>query len=341
VAEDEGLDFMEKSGLLQGIDDARIVTDFAVGASGVGPVMGFDSGDFFPYADPAPVDVSGGSRPEIPGSVSHSRGDMVTTKLEKSIVVNVPIRTAYNQWTQFQEFPRFMGAIKSVTQLSDDRLEWVAEIAGVRRRWEAKILEQIPDQRIAWAATEGATNAGAVTFEDLGRGQTSVRLSMEFEPEGLIELVGDKLNVVAKQAEGDLDRFKAFIEAERYPTGSWRGTVAATSVVGTPGVDDAVGSHGDTGRAGVSKKLVAGAAAAAASVIAAAGARRGHGNVDKDGGKDDGARENAEWPAKTLDVGIPAVDRPSAAADADLGGAERTGRHQTDLGSIRTGADDI
>ena len=97
----------------------------------------------------------------------------MTTTVEESILVNVPVSTAYNQWTQFQEFPQFMAGIKSVRQLSEDRLEWVAEIAGVRRRWEAKILEQIPDQKIAWAAIEGATNAGAVTFEDLGGGQPS------------------------------------------------------------------------------------------------------------------------------------------------------------------------
>ena len=199
----------------------------------------------------------------------------MTTKVEKSIVVDVPIRTVYNQWTQFQQFPRFMGGIKSVTQLSDDRLEWVAEIAGVRRRWEAKILEQIPDRKIAWAATDGATNAGAVTFEDLGRGQTSVRLSLEYEPEGLVEKVGDKLHVVGKQAEADLDRFKAFIETQRYPTGSWRGTVAPTSEVGTPGIDDAVRSQSHHGKAGVSGKVVGAAAAAVAGVVAAATARGG------------------------------------------------------------------
>ena len=174
----------------------------------------------------------------------------MTTNVEKSIVVNVPVSTAYNQWTQFQDFPQFMGGIKSVTQLSDDRLEWVAEIAGVRRRWEAKIIEQIPDRKIAWAATEGATNVGAVSFEDVGGGQTSVRLSLEYEPEGLVEKVGDKLNVVARQAEGDLDRFKAFIEAEGYATGAWRGSVAEGSGVGTPRIDDADESRGDSGRAG-------------------------------------------------------------------------------------------
>src|SRR5215207_1797656 len=119
-----------------------------------------------------------------------------------------------------------MEGVESLRQLSDDRLEWVAEIAGVRRQWQAKILEQVPDQRIAWAATEGATNAGAVDFEDVGGGQTRVHLTLEYEPEGLIEKVGDKLNIVENQAEADLDRFKAFIESERYATGAWRGSVS-------------------------------------------------------------------------------------------------------------------
>ena len=144
----------------------------------------------------------------------------MTTKVEESILVNVPVSTAYDQWTQFEDFPEFMGGITSVKVLSEDRLEWVAEIAGVRRRWEAKILEQIPDRRIAWAATEGATNAGAVTFEDLGGGLTSVRLSLEYEPEGPVELMADSLNVVAERARGDLDWFKAFIESEGHATGA-------------------------------------------------------------------------------------------------------------------------
>ena len=126
----------------------------------------------------------------------------MSTRIEKQIMVNVPVSTVYNQWTQFEEFPHFMGGVKQVTQLGDDRLEWVAEIGGVRRRWEARILEQVPDRKVAWAATEGATNAGAVTFEDVGGGQTSVRLTLEYEPEGLVEKIGDKLNIVEKQAEG-------------------------------------------------------------------------------------------------------------------------------------------
>ena len=200
----------------------------------------------------------------------------MTTKVEKSILVNVPVGTAYNQWTQFEDFPQFMNGIKSVTQLSDDRLEWVAEIAGVRRQWQARILEQVPDQKVAWAATEGATNAGAVTFQDVG-GQTSVHLSLEYEPEGLVETVGDKLNVVEKQAEGDLERFKAFIESEGYATGAWRGSVNQGSQVGTPGVESAASSHGDDGKAGVSPTAVAagvGLAAAGAAAVAAASRKK-------------------------------------------------------------------
>src|SRR3712207_3452110 len=188
----------------------------------------------------------------------------MTTQVEKSILVNVPVSVAYNQWTQFEEFPHFMGGVKKVTQLTDDRLQWVAEIAGVKRQWEARVLEQVPDQKVAWAATEGATNAGQVTFEDLG-GRTRVHLYLEYEPEGLVEKVGDKLNVVENQAEGDLERFKAFIEAEGYATGAWRGSVETSGHVGTPGVEHAAETRGDTGKAGVSGKAVAAGVGAAAA----------------------------------------------------------------------------
>lgn len=228
----------------------------------------------------------------------------MTTKVEKSVMVNVPVSTAYNQWTQFEDFPQFMGGVKSVTQLSDNRLEWVAEIAGVRRQWQAKILEQVPDQRIAWAATEGATNAGAVAFEDVGGGQTRIHLTLEYEPEGLIEKVGDKLNIVENQAEADLDRFKAFIESERYATGAWRGSVSEGAGVGTPGLDDAAASRGDTGKAGVSGKVVAGAAAGAATVAGVAAAAAAAGK-----------RSDDDAPADTtgMDVGTPLAARPEPA----------------------------
>jgi len=203
----------------------------------------------------------------------------MTTKVEKSIEVNLPVSTVYNQWTQFAEFPHFMNGITSITQLGGDRMLWVAEIGGIRRQWEAKVLEQVPDRKVAWAATEGATNAGSVSFTDLGD-RTRVELYLEYEPEGLVEKVGDKLNVVENQAEGDLDRFKAFIESEGYATGAWRGTVPAAGHVGTPGVEHAAGSRGDDGHAGVSGKAVAtgiGVATAAAvgiAAVAAAGTKK-------------------------------------------------------------------
>jgi uncharacterized membrane protein len=197
-------------------------------------------------------------------------GAAMSTKVEKRILVNVPVSVAYNQWTQFEEFPHFMSGIKSVTQNDDQHLTWVAEIAGVRRQWDATILEQVPDQKVSWAATEGATNSGAVTFEDVGGGQTQVHLVLEYEPEGWVEKVGDKLNVVENRAEGDLERFKAFIESEGYATGAWRGSIGTQSPTEEPGIDAAAGSRGDSGKAGVSGKVAAGIGLAAAGAAAAA-----------------------------------------------------------------------
>ncbi len=194
----------------------------------------------------------------------------MTTKVEKSIQVDVPVRTAYDQWTQFEDFPHFMGGVKEVRQLDDRRLHWVAEIAGVRRQWEATVLEQEPDRKVAWAATEGATNAGAVRFESAGAGSTIVYLELEYEPEGLVEQVGDKLGIVERQVRSDLERFKKLVESQGYASGSWRGSINEELDVGTPTADTAYRSHGDSGKAGVSGKVVAGAAAAVAGVAAAA-----------------------------------------------------------------------
>jgi hypothetical protein len=234
----------------------------------------------------------------------------MSTRVEKSILVNVPVSTAYNQWTQFQDFPHFMSGIKSVTQLGDDRLEWVAEIGGVRRQWEARILEQVPDRKVAWAATEGATNAGQVTFEDLA-GQTSIHLTLEYEPEGLVEKVGDKLNVVENQAEGDLERFKAFIEAEGYASGAWRGTIGEGTTLGAPGVEDADASRGDSGKAGVSGKVAAaaGVAAAAAAAVGIAAATKGKDSEDTDA--------EAASLAVTPDATVPPVET-GAIVDEDV-----------------------
>ncbi len=193
----------------------------------------------------------------------------MTTKVEKSLQVDVPLRTAYDQWTQFEEFPHFMGGVREVRQLDDRRLHWVAEIAGVRREWDASVLEQVPDQKIAWAATSGATNAGAVWFEAAGPDSTIVHLELEYEPEGLVEKAGDALGVVERQVRSDLERFKALVESEGYASGAWRGSINEHLDVGVPGADAAVGSHGDKGKAGISGKAVAGAVAAVAGVAAA------------------------------------------------------------------------
>jgi hypothetical protein len=160
----------------------------------------------------------------------------VSTKVEKRIVVDVPVGTAYNQWTQFEDFPHFMGGVESVTQLSDDSLKWVAHIAGVRRQWEARILEQVPDRKVAWASTESAHNAGAVEFEDAAGGTTTLILTLEYQPEGVVEKVGDLLHIVARQAEADLKKFKKFIEHEGHAAGAWRGAVrdAGTGAAGAP-----------------------------------------------------------------------------------------------------------
>ena len=201
----------------------------------------------------------------------------MTTKVEKNIIVDVPVSTAYNQWTQFEEFPRFMGGVQQVEQLDDVRLHWVAEIAGVKREWNAEILEQRPDEKVAWAATEGATNAGAVYFAPIGLSKCEVRLELEYEPEGVVEKVGDALNIVERRAQADLEKFKSYIESKGSESGSWRGEVAGTTA-GTPGVDEAT-SQGDSGKAGISAKAAtAGVAAAAAGVAAAAAASKAKSN---------------------------------------------------------------
>ena len=257
----------------------------------------------------------------------------MTTKVEKSILVNVPVSRAYNQWTQFEDFPQFMGGVKSVKQLEDDRLEWIAEIAGVRRQWTSRILEQVPDRKVAWAATEGATNAGVVTFEDVGGGQTSVHLTLEYEPEGLLEKVGDKLNIVENQAEADLDRFKAFIEAEGYATGAWRGSVNEGAAAGTPGLAEASSSRGDAGKAGVSGKTVAAGLGAAAAAAVGAAAVAG-----KKTSADDDTNDKPR-----MDVGIPFEATPTytgqaEAAPPDQGGATYGGAApSTDVYTDRSG----
>ena len=145
--------------------------------------------------------------------------------IEKSIDVHVPVRTAYNQWTQFEEFPRFMEGIQSVRQLDDTHLHFVANVGGRTKEWDAEITEQEPDMRIAWASTSGAKNGGVVTFHHISERTTRVTLQMDWEPQGIVQNVGDKLGFDERRVKGDLERFKTFIEDRGAATGAWRGTV--------------------------------------------------------------------------------------------------------------------
>ena len=148
------------------------------------------------------------------------------SNVEESIDVMVPVQTAYNQWTQFEEFPKFMSNVKEVRQIDDTHLHWVAEIAGRRKEWDAVITEQTPDQRIAWTNTDGAKNAGVVTFHRIGEAHTRVMVQMDVEPDGAVETIGDTGGVVlSREVKGDLDRFKKMIESRGEETGAWRGEV--------------------------------------------------------------------------------------------------------------------
>ena len=152
----------------------------------------------------------------------------------KTIDVDVPVGTAYNQWTQFEEFPRFMEGVEEVRQLDDKRLHWRAKIAGKEEEWDAEITEQTPDQRIAWRSTTGATNNGTVTFRPIDDQHSMVSLELEYEPAGLVETVGDKVGLVGKRVEGDLQRFKEFIESRPRETGAWRGEIHGARVEENP-----------------------------------------------------------------------------------------------------------
>jgi uncharacterized membrane protein len=145
--------------------------------------------------------------------------------IEKSIEVNVPLRTAYDQWTQFEEFPRFMEGITKVTQHGDKQVYWHANIGGVEKEWDSVITEQTPDQRISWRSTTGAQNDGTVSFRPLGDASTEVMLHLDYEPEGIVENIGDALGIVERRVEGDLQRFKEFIEQRGVESGGWRGEI--------------------------------------------------------------------------------------------------------------------
>ena len=156
---------------------------------------------------------------------AREQGGKTIETIEKSVDIHVPLHTAYNQWTQFEEFPRFMEGVESVKQLDDTRLHWVANVGGERKEWDARITEQIPDRHIAWRSEGGEFTSGKVSFQPLGSGDTRVTVQLSYAPKAFTEKIGDMLGVVSRRVEGDLKRFKDFIESRGHETGAWRGTV--------------------------------------------------------------------------------------------------------------------
>jgi uncharacterized membrane protein len=147
--------------------------------------------------------------------------------IEKSIEIEVPVKAAYNQWTQFEEFPQFMEGVKEVRQVDDTHLHWKAEIGGKEKEWKAEITEQIPDTRIVWTSVGGVWAGGTVTFHRVSDATSQVMLRLEYEPQGFVENIGDATGFVTRRIEGDLQRFKEYIERRGQETGAWRGTIKA------------------------------------------------------------------------------------------------------------------
>ena len=145
--------------------------------------------------------------------------------IRESVEVAVPVRTAYDQWTQFEQFPRFMAGVESVHQLDDTHLHWVAEVGGHRAEWDAEITEQIPDARIAWRSTSGRETNGLVTFDALEPARTLVTVDFEYETEGVTEGLGSVLGIDDRHVKADLERFRELIETQGEATGAWRGEV--------------------------------------------------------------------------------------------------------------------
>jgi uncharacterized membrane protein len=154
-----------------------------------------------------------------------SRGAGMASTVEEAIEVDVPVRTAYNQWTQFEDLPKFMDSVHEVRQLDDKHLHWRASIAGKEEEWDAEITEQIPDKRIAWRSIGGVQNAGVVTFHKLSDDKTRVMLQMDYNPRSIDEKIGDALGFVKIQTKNNLRRFKQLVEGRGSETGAWRGTI--------------------------------------------------------------------------------------------------------------------
>jgi uncharacterized membrane protein len=145
--------------------------------------------------------------------------------IEQSIEVDAPVRTVYDQWTQFEEFPRFMEGIDEVKQLDATHLHWKASVGGKTNEWDAEITEQLPDKRVAWKSTSGTANAGVVTFRRLDEHRTKVLVQLDWEPDGVVETLGSAVGSDSRRVQGDLERFKELVESRGAESGAWRGEV--------------------------------------------------------------------------------------------------------------------
>jgi uncharacterized membrane protein len=155
-----------------------------------------------------------------------ARSSGMPSSTQESIEVDVPVSTAYNQWTQFEDFPKFMDSVHEVRQLDDTHLHWRADVGGKEEQWDAEITEQIPDKRIAWRSVGGVKNAGVVTFHKISDSRTRVMLQMDYEPRDMSEGIGDAFGLVKMQLKGNLKRYKELLESRGKETGAWRGSVA-------------------------------------------------------------------------------------------------------------------
>jgi uncharacterized membrane protein len=170
------------------------------------------------------------------------------SRISEDIEVAVPVRVAYDQWTQFESFPRFMAGIDRVVQVDGKTLEWTATVAGVVKHWRAQIVEQQPDTLVAWRSIEGARNDGEVRFRSIGPDRTSVEVQLDVEPEGLVEKAADALGVVERRVRGDLLRFRDFIESRPEPTAAWRGRIEGDRVEDDDENDETGGPGGVAAR---------------------------------------------------------------------------------------------
>jgi len=171
--------------------------------------------------------VGGAVAAALPLRKKVSLGGTMPTTIDASMEVNVPVSVAYNQWTQFEDFPLFMEGVEHVQQLDDTRLHWVAGVAGRKAEWDAKILEQHPDRQISWISEDGKKTRGTVTFEPRGDSKSLVRLSMSYQAEGPVEQLGSAAGLDTRRVRADLERFKELVESRRQESGAWRGEIEA------------------------------------------------------------------------------------------------------------------